>query len=736
MELRIEIRQYQNVNKSQQPIIYVGSSPMNLTQQVGLVNGKDWIDVTDDTVNLDDLDLGWSIERSGAEQVQSTGAYNPKKSSSATLIFEAAAYRYIRNWCIDDVAAPMNSIEVRIRDIGCGDYEKYMIRSNQIHWCETEACDFDINLKQSDDPYTCIQNTIISDNWQGWFQYKPEGGKKHPRFSYCNEQRPNGMLTITWWLQALLQVMILPIVFVILGIVWIIYNIVGLIISAINAIPGINIPWNPNAVPNPFDVGDVFMQMYIESAGCGREHPAPLVRDYITNVCDKCGIKVDHVSAPIFFAEHMDISAASGMKTNVKNPHYNACYMTPTFRRGIRRFKTLNVFKSPVKNEDDFYIIENAPLLTLPDFLDHLKVIYNAEWTIRQGKLFFLRKDMFQNGGYLYDFTGNSEDISKIVEGVCFEYNENKYPSFVKGLYSKDAQDSCADEALAQMNGMVSYGNIDVNPNFEGVQNKTTTNFGGTRFRLDGAETDYIFDTMQVVINGQVLSIFLIPIFRDLDSEMAQYINYCLLMKDEVSTLPKLIIWDGESYTNAKAIRDVVPVNNSLVPAPSNPTPNNNPKYPKKIDAASNLPVYIPWQNEHPAHTDIKGGALAGGSAEEGVYEVRDFFGAQVAHAAARLVNYPLYFEPYYENTLWDWFHWIDDPLLNPKLNMTWTVKIEMCCEDLHKIRCFGDGSNIALLEKVKLPTKYYQDGVITEIHVSYKSSENVGKYISLRGYV
>jgi hypothetical protein len=46
----------------------------------------------------------------------------------------------------------------------------------------------------------------------------------------------------------------------------------------------------------------------------------------------------------------------------------------------------------------------------------------------------------------------------------------------------------------------------------------------------------------------------------------------------------------------------------------------------------------------------------------------------------------------------------------------------------------FNDASTIALGEKVKLPDKYFTDGRITEITVSYDPGDDKGQFVELKG--
>jgi hypothetical protein len=95
-----------------------------------------------------------------------------------------------------------------------------------------------------------------------------------------------------------------------------------------------------------------------------------------------------------------------------------------------------------------------------------------------------------------------------------------------------------------------------------------------------------------------------------------------------------------------------------------------------------------------------------------------------------------MYFEPHYRDTLWDRFHWIDDPRHNPRLHRNWSCKIDLCCDDLNKLQLLGEGQNAQLHSTVRLDTQYYNTGVITEITVSYDSGQDIGKYIELKGIV
>lgn len=760
MELKIRIKQSVQYQQSTATAgYYQGNNPNTLVFTTGaLPANRQWpgysnyIDVTADAGDLFKLKLTWTTERDTSGSVNA-GGFEQKKSASGAINFGGDAYRYLKAWLIDDVSAPLNSVDVQIWHMEgakpCGVYENYVIKATDMQWCEGAVCSFDVNLKQKDEPLNCIKRTLISDNHQGWFNVQPGNGKKHPRFSYCNEIRPNGMLVAQWYIMSILFFItaivvytVFSVVLAVLGVLLIIGTFLQAVISILNAL-GLKAdnPIDPNDINARIkEIKDVlagglfesFAHMYMETAGCGREHPAPLIRDYIKNVCDKCGIAVNDTTADIFFAQQITIQTSDPNRgvVTASNPHYNACYLYAQTKRGIRRFKNLSFLGFSNPNTTDFYITDNSPLLALDMFLDELKPLYNAEWSIKtinqNGQLiphlYFKRKDYFSQmpGSYTYDLSANSADRNRILEGICYEWNGKKTPAYTEGLYTADAADTCGNEARRHMDGYVSFGNVDDNPTFEGKLDKRFR-FGATKFRLDGASTDYIMDALQLSVNLSFLTLFVSGFaLPKLKTELQEYADFALLLKDETCTIPKVLIWDGQSYLNAKCIRALFATTNN------GGTPQINPRF--------NNPAQ-PWEVRHEPETFVIGSTLSGGgSAPNGVYEARGLLGGFIYQQPASLINYPMYMEPGYYDTMWDLFHWIDDPRLNPVLNQDWNVKLEMCCDDLKKLKVFNDAGSIALGEKVKLPDKFYTDGRITEITVSYDPGDDMGQYIELKG--
>lgn len=776
-QLRIELskRQLQDIYGNN--IVYTGTNPLDLVATIG-TEDTTWYDFTEYVDGLMDIDLEFSTDY--LTETAQEGQLKPKKGTSGTLTFERNAYDFIKAHLVTSVSAALNEIEVRITDVNCGQYIGYIIKSRQLEWCEVNAlCTYQLNLQQLDEYTHCIERTIISDNWRGWFQDEPLGGKKHPRFSYCIEQRPNWILVILWVLTAIVGTLYGVIYSVLYPILYIIYllvlvinaiiTVINAIIDAVNTLPGVSIPHiDPlpaTPPPTPGDVFEAWSILMIESGGCGRETPAPLIRDYIQNVCNKCGVRVDASTADIFFAPYITLTHSDGVSRTEPNPHYNACYYFPNVERGVRRFRKLNLLSgNSDPNTTTYYQPANAPILSLDMFLDELKGVYNAQWRlIDEGgtpTLYFKRKDWFRDQTPLYDFSATGADRSKIVQGICYSFKDVKYPASCSELWVNDPTDKCGREAAWFYNGdKISFQQTVVNPLFKGILDKKSK-FSSTKFNCDGASTNYLYDALQMCYNPFVSGWGLaLVILNQLGTAIGRYADYSILQQTEQISMPKIVIWDGDTdnpgdpdYLNARAMRDKINIAGTVftlghtpvaATVPSIGLPDINTLYPSEVPGApltSTTPAALPWNTVHPAKTDVIG-RISGATPSDGVYAVIDLFGSTVKQAAAILVNYPMYFEPHFKGTLWDWFHWIDDPMRYPRLNKDFEIKIPLCCEDVDKLKLVNTRNGMRLLYPVLLDTPFYNIGLITSIKAVYKTDmgdaeSNIGQHIVIKGIV
>lgn len=757
MELELYIKQPKRYDIAGKEIHLDGNNPKSLVikhaplpAQRRLPMYNTFRDVTDSVSDLHKIRFTWTHERN-EEGVNVPGEFNQQKAASGSIIFEGDAYQYLKQWLIDDVSAPMNHFEMMVKHVGCGEYRNWIVRSTDISWCEGDVCTIDISLKQKDDALECIKNTWIAHDWQGWFgdTTTPSSGKKHPRFSYCNEVRPNSLLITLWWVMTQLNSVLGPTMIAIaliintfLGIVIGVLSIINAAIKFINTLGG-NIGTLDQKIDDlkkkmiTFkDIKDIYAQFYIESAGCGREHPAPLVRDYITNVCKKCGVRADAATVPIFFSQYMNIYTSEDKLLNRGaqqrfNPHYNACYLNVPGERGFRRYDKLSIFKGVWKNITDWWEPGNAPQLTLDELLNELKQLYNAEWRVVNNTLYFQRKDFWHDNKYVFDFSENHPDRNLLLEGLCFEWNEVKQPASCRGMYTADGADVCGNDAMEYMNDLISFGDSNVNPNMEGIMDKTI-DFGATKFRLDGASTDYILDAFQQVLNTTFItgSIWNGPFIKSISKVFDEFANYALLLRQETATIPKILLWDGRLDWDEES-GYFLPMNAKCY-TPHNAHPNAGGNLPRINLHYGRMPYF--WHILHMPKSHVSGERLNFAGFTPGYYSLRYVLsGTKIAQYPVKLPNFPMYFQAGYFGTMWDWFHWIDDPNLNPVLNQQFKAKLELCCDTLKRLEVFNNSSAIKLAQKVNLPAKY-SDGYITEITVNYKSENDSAPHIEVKG--
>ncbi len=439
-------------------------------------------------------------------------------SFTGDLTFTGSDFDYIKLKLIDDPNALDNKITLRMENNCCSVpqvYEFYLDYKT-IKWCEGE-CELTISAGEkslSNDQYTCLQNTLIWDDYAGFKQ------RQHPRMSYCNELRPN-------WLGDLMIIIVLalytafltmgPVLVVIAAVIVVINFIIGInnqIISALNTllpsgseideVDPIDIDGNPST--NAFQEFSNWIDSLLAlGVGCGRKHPSPLVRDYAENVCTKCGVTFQ-----------------STILNNPSNEYYNLVYVNAPINKGVVE-----------ADNTTYWIDENKPILNGLQYFDQLKVPFNAKWRVKNNSVVFERRDFFIPTTPWVDLTNNTV---KIVSGPCWNWSSNTRPSYAELYYQKDAINWVGNEAVARWGEIVEW---NANP-YSSLQKgayQPLMPFAACRFRDDGIDRDiYTFYETQPTINTLIL----------------RYKN-SMIMNSHTSYLPMLIIWDGQSRGNAFA---------------------------------------------------------------------------------------------------------------------------------------------------------------------------------------
>lgn len=364
-----------------------------------------------------------------------------------------------------------------------------IVRGDAVKWCYGE-CSVEVSLiEQTEETLkiNCLQSTIISDNWNGFQE------ANHPRVKYCVELRPDVVAYMILILGSILNIVFLlfyPIAFIIL-----------VIIEAINLIIGVfggnEIDFDGNQQTNFIQEFEGWIdELNQRIVSCGRVHPSPFVRDYIQNVCDKCGVDF---SSTIYNSSTSD--------------YYNAM-----------------LFNAPVKkgtyNDNTKFIIENQLIDTLDSFLTKLKTVHNADFDVIDGILYFERKDFFYNGEIFVSYL-SLDGVQRIKDKLCFNFRDEERPAYGSFEYSKDAMDVCGNEAIFRYNNKVEW-NLPYSPLQSGHKDVYLP-FSTPRFRNDGIDPDILQQFQGEGLYGQTI----------------QAHQGVLILANHLSFTPKLLIWDG-----------------------------------------------------------------------------------------------------------------------------------------------------------------------------------------------
>jgi hypothetical protein len=427
-------------------------------------------------------------------------------SFTGDLEFEGADADYIYNKLVLSPTALENNVILKFVDDCCEDKEYlFQIKPESLKWCD----DFECKLTAAASEYSvaeqqlnCIKNTLIWDDYAG-FQ-----SKQHPRFSYCNELRPNWMHDVLIILFIATGTSILVLAPIIIGLVFA-FNTINTVINLLNTllpsgsqINNITLGGNPNIdfadLQNYYNILISFM------VGCGRKHPSPLVRDYASNVCGKCGL-----------------TFVSSILNNSTSDYYNLCYVNAPIHKGT--IETDNT---------TYWIDENKPLLNGFKYFEQIKTIFNAEWEIVGNQLIFEREDFFVPKTPWLDLT--TYDPDKIID-VCWNWSTKPRYSYGNFEYIKDSINEVGGEARDRWNDIVEWNNPysnlqkdEFHPFFE---------FAACRFRDDGIDRDVLSSYQGLPTIGPMIKKY----------------NGAMLMNSHKSFQPMLLIWDVNSgVQNAK----------------------------------------------------------------------------------------------------------------------------------------------------------------------------------------
>ena len=236
------------------------------------------------------------------------------RSFSSELTFYDDGYQLIKTLLIDDPFGFNQKIDVKIYDSCCSEPVFVgIVRGDSLDWCEPD-CSVTANVIENELQYNCIES-------------KPIIGQRiiHPvNVNYCLEGRPKWWHIILGFLLALLgnivSTVLIPFVLVIL----IISGVFFVICSIVCAIPFTDCDQDtcddadlsPNSVLD--SLGDSLAVMVGFFDTCNKKHPTGLVREYLDDLCEQCGLNFQ-----------------STILTDPASPYFNLLLFSATIEKGI-----------------------------------------------------------------------------------------------------------------------------------------------------------------------------------------------------------------------------------------------------------------------------------------------------------------------------------------------------------------------------------------------------------------
>lgn len=640
--LHIYLRRHQLVNETGNVVVQCADD--NSASYVpGTVDGT-WVEVTDYTTGLDKLDLSWDKINSGTsgESTETNpGGSNYDKGISLELTFNDLAYQFINSWLEGDACGTLNAIDVLITDKLCGkNYRLFEIKADNLGYSPFGApCEYEIKLREADPVWHCVHKTFIWDNWQNWFI--DGSAKNHPCFLTGVEARPRLLSAARMSLSIFGQ-----------------------------TIPVVSLFFT--------ETDDVFRRIL----NVDNFVPSPLIRDFISNVADKCGLAVD----TIFH--------------DVDGPYYNACLYYPS--AGQVHVNDDSSVTSPAL----WFLFENRWNITIAELLDKLKVLFCAEWYVTPNStLVFRPKQDFLDTVPIFDFSDPANATLWDNTTLRYTFNGDKKPAYGRYQYTIDGSDLATQEAQPLYNDIVDYDGPANNLMLEGNVSKNFE-FAATGFIRDGrAKEDYLRATINdgetgayallIILAVVIASLLAGVVSAGAAAALAAFLGVWALqiaskandLRDlfadekytgavrltaEQTGVPRIIIWDGVSFNRAKVVavdpNDIVP--NTFF----NPTSMS--------------------------------------------YTDRNTF----QYAISAVYNYPMYFESYFIDNLFDRFHNnIDNPLKSLANNQTFEMKANLCCELLNVLGVFeNDFARIGYFIKLEQRNGYEVTGRIEHFNPNY----------------
>lgn len=358
-------------------------------------------------------------------------------SFSSELTFYDDGYQIINSKLIQPVSGFGDYVSVKLYDDYCGLMVfEGRINGDGIDWCEPN-CYVSANIIQVDPQVSCIQNTMIWDNHNGFLS------RSYNPVEYCIEIRPQFLMAML----DLITTVISGIIYFVLGVLVPVVVVVWAICKLINILAGV-FGGDGVSCTGEFSNPREWIELITEIAGifqqCGHKHPSPFVRDYIQNVCNKCGL-----------------TFKSSILNDPAGPYAHYYYLA---------MMAAQVDKGKYKTDNDELITDNLPVETLSTLMQtYLMPLFNARFKIIGNDLIFERKDYFFNSTNIW--VDADDLISRgLVEdnSVCYTWTDKERPSYGNFEYSMDASEYIGNEVRRRWEDIVEWNPAPTNASQKG----------------------------------------------------------------------------------------------------------------------------------------------------------------------------------------------------------------------------------------------------------------------------
>lgn len=248
-----------------------------------------------------------------------------------TLQVKGNLYAIVKHYLRDVPDFMTNAIEVRILDVECDKYiENLIIKPDGIKWC-SDSCVFEINIRRFDHKIECLKRTLID------FGYDKSNSYWNSNVIPIHYRRCISVNKWTFYL----------------GCIFVLFLVATPVLG-----------WALLAF-----FGDDLYRLLRRAYGCDRNVQGILIRDYLSNVCNECGIDLSSETDLLF--------------TNPLSNYHNDTIVFAPVNYGCKYTDTDCQLK---------YYSSNGIYWNGYELLENLNGHYNAKWQVRENKLLLASK--------------------------------------------------------------------------------------------------------------------------------------------------------------------------------------------------------------------------------------------------------------------------------------------------------------------------------------------------------